>query len=143
MPTIGTDALIFVGYVDHTMSFDTAGEAYSPSVAYDPYATYQGAIFTAPVTGWYDVTTSIPVLAGADSGAPAAGSAVSLQFENGAAPAASQKNYTTSGVNVMKYRNIIQMNAGDTKQLSLHTDTGTNSTKVIPGNGFIEIRRVA
>ena len=143
MATIAGDALVFVGYIDHAMAFDTAGEAFPLYVAYDPNATYKGTVFTCPATGWYEVTASIPVLGVGDAGAPAAGSAVSIQFENSASPSNGQKNYTTSNVNVMKYRNIISMNAGDTKQIALYTDTGANSTKVIPGNGYIEIKRVA
>ena len=143
MVTITSDTLVFIGYIDHAMAFDTAGEAFPLYVAYDPNATYKGTVFTCPASGWYEVTASVPVLGVGDAGAPAAGSAVSVQFENGASPSSGQKGYTPSNVNVMKYRNIISMNAGDTKQLAFCTDNGTNSTKVVPGNGYVEIKRVA
>lgn len=143
MATMASNTLVFVGYIDHAMAFDTAGEVFPLYIAYDPNATYKGTVFTCPATGWYEVTASVPVLGVGDAGAPAAGSAVSIQFESSGSPSNGQKSYTTSNVNVVKYRNIISMNAGDTKQLALHTDAGTSSTKVIPGNGFVEVMRVA
>ena len=78
--TLTSDTLVFVGYIDHAMPFDTAGKAYPPYIVYDPNATYKAAIFTCPATGWYEVTASVPMLGGSDTGAPAAGSSVSIQF---------------------------------------------------------------
>ena len=135
--------LVFVGYIAQAVSFGTGGTAFPLYVAYDPLNTYSGTTWTCPATGYYDVDASVPVLGSGDSGYPGAGAAVALQFQPGTAVSAAQTRYVNNPINVASYRNIQQFNQGATLQLGLSTVSGTNSTKVIPGNGFVEIKRVA
>ena len=141
---LNTAQAFFVGYVNTTLSFGTAGAGIPLYVVSDANGNYNPGTnaWTCPASGWYRVTASVGIQATGQSGALPAGSYVGLQFEAGVAPTYEQRLPTGPGANVVKYENVVPMNAGEARVLSIGTSSGTDVVEIVPGNGFICIERV-